>query len=220
MGELFLDSSKIEEIREFFSYGLIKGVTTNPSILLKDKTSCSDELIKEIASVAFPYDVSVEVTTNNPPAMFQEAQYFASLYENIVIKIPVHGPCGELDNLKIIRLLCNKNILVNATCIMNAAQAYAAYRAGARYVSLFGGRVENMGFSSVDAIKRIKTIIDRPCQLIIGSVREPSNIFTWFDAGADIVTVTPDIIRAWLVHPATKEIVSQFLTDAKKITHG
>jgi transaldolase len=218
---LFLDSSKVEEIREFLSYNLIKGVTTNPSIIVKDGNKGIESTIEEITDLVSPYPVSVEVTTNEYSSMIQEAEYFSDWKDNIVIKIPVHGPNGELVNLKVINKLYKKQIKVNATCIMNTAQAYAAYHAGAAYVSLFGGRVENMGYSSVEEITHIKKVIDNKyCKLIIGSVREASNIFTWFGAGADIVTVTPDIIRAWLVHPATKEIVLQFLNDAKRITNG
>jgi len=222
---IFLDSSDIKEIKKFNEMGIIRGVTTNPSIIVKDGAKSFEEIKErtiDIAEEVHPLPVSVEVLTNEPKEMINQAEEINEWAYNINIKIPFHGPNGELDNLRVIRELTHLGIYINCTAMMSAQQCICAALAGARYVSLFGGRVNDMGYNCIDEIKKVRNILNRfdyegDVELIIGSVREPLNIIEWIDAGADIVTVPPKILEKSLIHARTKETVQMFLEDAKKL---
>lgn len=222
---IFVDSGKIEEIRRLMDMGILRGVTTNPTILLKDGIRGGIKEIKvrtiEIAKVIHPYPLSIEVTTNDREEMIQQAREFAQWSDNINVKITIHGPEGELENLEVVHILENKyKISVNVTAMMSAQQCLVAAMAGATYVSLFGGRVNNMGYNCIEEIKKSRKLIDDfnlKAKIIIGSTREVLNIVEWLVAGAHIVTATPELIKCMIVHPYSKETVRQFLIDAKKI---
>ena len=222
---IFLDSSKIEEIKKYHKMGILRGVTTNPTIMFKDGVTGGMNGIKkrsiEIARLMHPLPVSVEVMTNDKDEMIRQAIQFSKWADNINVKITFHGPNGELDNVEVIHELETKhNVRVNSTAMMSAQQCIIAAFAGSTYISLFGGRVNNMGYNCVDEILKIRNIIDRfglKSKLIIGSTREPLNVIEWLEAGADIVTVTPDILKDMMVHARTKETVQMFLRDAENI---
>lgn len=219
---IFLDTGSVSEIEKYMNMGVIRGVTTNPTILLKDGITGGKEAIKkvsiEIAHMISPYPLSVEVTTNDYKKMIEQAIEYAQWAKNINVKITIHGPEGELENLKVIHELSNTHkIQVNATAMMSAQQCLLAAMAGATYVSLFGGRVNNMGYNCCDEIRKLRTVLDYqkiPAKIIIGSTREVLNVIEWLEAGADIVTVTPDLIKGMIVHPYSKETVQMFLRDA------
>jgi len=221
---IFIDTGKIEEIKKYHKMGILRGVTTNPTILLKDGVTGGLEGIKqrsiEIANLIKPYPLSVEVTTNDKQGMIEQALEFSGWADNIVVKITVHGPNGELDNLEVIHLLENKyKVRVNVTAMMSAQQCLVAALAGATYVSLFGGRVNNMGYNCIEEIKKTRQLIDAfglKAKIIIGSAREILNVVEWLVAGAHIVTVVPSLLEGMIVHPYTKETVKMFLDDAKK----
>lgn len=221
---IFLDSGKIEEVRKYMAWGVIRGVTTNPTIFFNDGVTGGVEGMKarakEIADLIHPYPLSLEVTSNDRAQMIEQAQEFAAIAENINIKITVHGPGGETENLEVVHELETvHDVRVNCTAMMSAQQCLLAALAGASYVSLFGGRVNNMGYDSRQEITRLRNVLDLQgleAQIIIGSTREILNIFEWLEAGAHIVTVTPNLIQGMLVHPYTKETVQMFLDDAKK----
>ncbi len=222
---IFLDSSNIDEITKYHNMGIIRGVTTNPTIMFKDGVTGGMNGIKKqsirIAQLLDPYPVSVEVTTNDPQEMIKQAKEFSSWAKNINVKITFHGPQGELDNVTVIHELeTQHDIRVNTTAMMSAQQCILAAFAGSTYISLFGGRVNNMGYNCIDEILKTRNILNRfnlPSKLIIGSTREPLNVIEWLEAGADIVTATPDIIEKMIVHARTKETVQMFLKDAEKI---
>lgn len=221
---IFLDTGSIAEIEKYLKMGVIRGVTTNPTILLKDGVTGGKEAIKkrsiEIAHLIDPYPLSVEVTTNNYDLMIQQAREYATWAKNINVKITIHGPEGELENLAAINEISQKyKIPVNATAMMSAQQCLLAAMAGATYVSLFGGRVNNMGYNSCEEIRKLRKVLDSQglkAKIILGSTREVLNIIEWLEAGADIVTVTPDLIKGMIVHPYSKETVQMFLRDAAK----
>ena len=221
---IFLDTGSISEIEKYMKMGIIRGVTTNPTILIKDGITGGKEAVKqrsiEIARLIDPYPMSVEVTTNDYKKMIEQAREYAKWAKNINVKITIHGPEGELENLEVIHELHTKyKIPVNATAMMSAQQCLLASMAGATYVSLFGGRVNNMGYNSCDEIRKLRKVLDYQnltSKIIIGSTREVLNVIEWLEAGADIVTVTPDIIKGMIVHPYSKETVQMFLRDAAK----
>ena len=222
---LFLDTGKISEIEKYHAMGIIRGVTTNPSIMLKDGVIGGwqgiEKRSKEIAKLISPLPLSVEVTSNDPKEMLSQAQKFSKWAKNINVKITIHGPNGELDNLKLVHELEKKhNIRVNVTAMMSAQQCLMAAQAGATYVSIFGGRVNNMGYDSRLEVRRLRDLLDAfesPAKIIVGSTREVLNIIEWFEAGADIVTAMPNLIDGMLVHPYSKETVQMFLNDGAKL---
>jgi len=221
---IFLDTGRIEDVEKFMRMGIIRGVTTNPTILLKSGLAGGREALKkrsiEIARLIQPYPLSVEVTTNEPAAMIEQGREFAGWAENINVKITVHGPGGELENFEVVhRLEKEYGVRVNMTAMMSAQQCLLGALAGATYVSLFGGRVNNMGVNCVGEIRKARKVLDDqqlPAKIIIGSTREVLNVLEWLEAGAHIVTVVPEILKGMIVHPYSKETVQMFLDDAKK----
>jgi transaldolase len=218
---IFLDTGKFEVIKKYYSMGIIRGVTTNPTIMVKDGISGGMKGIKKesirIAELIHPYPLSVEVTNNNPGDMVKQAIEFAGWADNINVKITIHGPNGELDNLRVIHELeKNHDVRINTTAMMSAQQCFLAAMAGSTYVSIFGGRVNNMGYDSRAEISRLRDLLDEfdlPSQIIVGSTREVVNIIEWLEAGAHIVTVIPKFIDGMIVHPYSKETVQMFLKD-------
>lgn len=222
---IFLDTGHLEEIQKYHALGVIRGVTTNPTILAKEGVrggwSGIEERCGHIAKLVEPLPVSVEVTTNDPEGMLEQAQRFVSWAPNINVKIPIHGVEGGTENLRLVHELETRHdIRVNVTAMMSAQQCLLAAMAGATYVSLFGGRVNNMGYNACQEIRRLRSLLDAfgsPAKIIVGSTREILNIVEWFEAGADIVTAVPALVEGMLVHPYSKETVQQFLRDATKL---
>ncbi len=222
---IFLDTSELHEIDQFLRMGIIRGVTTNPTIMLKDGVTGGLSGVKErtrtISQMVHPLPVSVEVTSNEIEDIIHQAKDFASLSENIIVKIPVHGPHGELHNMEAIHELeTTHNIRVNSTAMMNAQQCFLSALSGASYVSIFGGRVNNMGYNVCGEISKLRKILDSAklnSKIIVGSTREILNIVEWLEAGAHIVTVVPNILKGMLVHPYSKETIQMFLRDANSV---
>jgi len=221
---IFLDTGKIEEVEKYMRMGIVRGVTTNPTILLQDGVTGGMKAIKErsieIARVVAPYPLSVEVTTNDKEGMIAQAREFSQWAENICVKITIHGPNGEIENLEAVHELeTEHDIRINVTAMMSAQQCLLAALAGATYVSIFGGRVNNMGYNACDEISKLRDVLDQfelKSEIIVGSTREVLNVIEWLNAGAHIVTVVPTLLEGMLVHPYSKETVKMFLDDAKK----
>jgi transaldolase len=218
---IFLDTGNIDVIKKYHSMGIIRGVTTNPTIMVQDGITGGFEGVKKqsikIANLIHPYPLSVEVTNNDPKDMIRQGIEFSKWADNINVKITIHGPNGELENLQVIHELEKKhNVRINATAMMSAQQCFLAAMAGATYVSIFGGRVNNMGYDTRTEITRLRDLLDDfelPSKIIVGSTREVVNIIEWLEAGAHIVTVIPKFIDGMIVHPYSKETVQMFLKD-------
>ena len=222
---IFLDTGNLGEIERFHRMGVLRGVTTNPTILFKEGVTGGlkgiEARARHIAKLIAPYPLSVEVTVTEREAVLRQAREFASWGDNIVVKVTVHGPDGELENMEIIHELETRHdIGVNATAMMSAQQCFLAAMAGATYVSLFGGRVNNMGYNACGEIARLRGVLDRfglKARIIVGSTREVLNIIEWLEAGAHVVTAVPSLLEGMLVHPYTKETVKMFLADGAKL---
>ena len=222
---LYLDTGNLDEIRKYHALGIIRGVTTNPTILVKAGVgqgwSEIEKRCKQIAACIDPLPLSVEVTVNEPAEMLEQARAFTAWSKNINVKIPIHGPEGGTENLRLVSELEKQhNIRTNVTAMMSAQQCLLAAMAGATYVSIFGGRVNNMGYDSRQEVRRLRSLLDAfgsPAKIIVGSTREVLNIVEWFEAGADIVTAVPSLIEGMLVHPYSKETVRMFLADGMKL---
>ncbi len=223
MSGIFLDTGDMNEIKKYLKMGVIRGVTTNPSILVKTGVKGMEGVKArciEIATMIAPLRLSVELTNNDGPKMVPQALEFAKWAPNIDIKVPIHGPNGE-DNLSVIHELETKhNIRVNVTAMMSAQQCFLAAMAGATYVSIFCGRINNMGYNSNEEIVKLRGLLDDfnlKAKIICGSTREVLNIIEWFSAGAHIVTVPPQFMEGMIVHPYSKETVQQFVIDGAKL---
>ena len=163
---IYLDTGNLSEIEAFHKMGIIRGVTTNPTILLREGVTGGMAGIRErtqqIAEMIAPLPLSVEVTSNDRLEMIEQAIKFSEWADNINVKITIHGPHGELLNLEVIHELeKQKNIRVNVTAMMSAQQCFLAAMAGATWVSIFGGRVNNMGYNSCGEITRLRKLLDQ-----------------------------------------------------------
>jgi len=216
--EIFIDSASIIEIEKWLKMGIVDGVTTNPSIMLKDGVYDMEKGVKEIAALIDPRPVSAEVTTNDLEEMITQAQKFAFWAPNIVIKIPQetqHGvPCyGVMHQLE------SEDIKVNATVALSVGQVILAAKAGATYISIFAGRVGDEGGNAFEVIKNSVEWLERwkfKSKIIVGSIRSVADVLQAAMAGAHIVTIPPQFLNRMADHKYSRETVRQFIDDARK----
>jgi len=216
--DIFIDSANISEIEKWLSTGVIDGVTTNPSIMLKDGVYDAEAGAKEIAALVHPRPVSVEVTTNDLDEMLAQAQTFASWAPNVVIKIPQITQDG-IPCYGVIRQLETEGIKVNATVAMSLSQVILATKAGATYVSIFAGRVNDEGGNAAEIIRNSAEWLERwkyRSKLIVGSIRSVGDVLAAAIAGAHIITIPPQFLSKMADHKYTRETVRQFVDDAKQ----
>ena len=209
---IFIDSSNITEIEEIVRWGIISGATTNPKILSQDgvRGELKTVITKIVKLVKGP--VSVELTEETCDAMIAQAKQFASWdKEHIVIKVPIGG-----DSLRVTHTLEKKlGIKTNVTCMMSFNQAYLAALAGATYVSIFYGRIKDMGYDPWEVIASTREMIDSEdlkAKIITGSIRHPMDVNEALLAGSHIVTVTPPILKKMIWNPASESTVAEFNT--------
>jgi transaldolase len=216
--EIFVDSADMKEIKRWLDMGVVDGVTTNPSIMLKDGIYDIEAGAKEIAKLVNPRPVSVEVTTNDLDEMVEQAKIFHSWGVNIVVKIPqlnqygvpCYGVVNELERL---------DIRVNSTVALSLGQVVLAAKAGATYISIFVGRVSDEGG---DAPQVVRDAVDwltcwgYKSKIIVGSIRSVGDILGAVKAGAHIITIPPQFIGKMADHKYTRETVRQFVEDAQK----
>ena len=216
--EIFVDSASITEIEKWLAMGVIDGVTTNPSIMLKDGVYDTEAGAKEIAAIVNPRPVSVEVTTNDLDEMLTQAQRFASWAPNIAIKIPQITQDG-IPCYGVIRQLENEGIKVNATVAMSLGQVILAAKAGATYISIFAGRVADEGGNASEVISNSVNWLERweyRSRIIVGSIRSVGDVLDAALAGAPIITIPPQFLGKMVDHKYTRDTVRQFVDDAQK----
>jgi transaldolase len=192
---------------------MVDGVTTNPSLIAKEKKGF-DTVIKEILKVV-EGPVSLEVLSLEAKAMFAEGKKLARLGDNVVIKIPL---CTE--GLKATRMFADEGISVNETLIFSPLQALMAAKAGARYVSPFVGRLDDIAHNGMELVEQILTIFDNYCfetEVIVASVRHPNHVLEAAMMGADIATIPFKVIAQLAQHPLTDKGIQMFLEDWKKV---
>lgn len=208
---LFLDSSEPAEIRDIFSWGVVSGITTNPLILSREAGARDLEpRIREVIQ-ASRGSVSVELTHETESAMLSEAAtYHAWDPARICIKVPF----SEIG-LKVLSQLVQRGVSTNMTCMMSFNQAYLAALAGATYVSLFSGRIRDMGYDVRPIIRDLRAVLDREklaSQILIGSVRHLMDVNEALQDGAHVVTVPPPVLRKMLWNPRTESTIEEFNT--------
>lgn len=216
--EIFVDSASITEIQKWLKMGVVDGVTTNPSIMLKDGIYDIEAGAKDIAALVNPRPVSVEVTTNDLDEMIKQARKFASWAPNIVVKIPQETQDG-IPCYGVIKQLESEGIRVNATIAMSLGQVMLAAKAGATYISIFAGRVSDEGGNAPEVINNAVNWLERwnySSRIIVGSIREAINIQDAALAGAHIITVPPEFLTRMADHKYSRATVAQFVGDAKR----
>ncbi len=216
--EIFLDTSKIAEIEKWLRHGVIDGVTTNPSIMFKDGHRDMRTTIREIAALIAPRPVSAEVYTNDPEEMLEQAREFASWAENVVAKITVITQQGEAC-LRVIKTLEEENIRVNCTAVLSFNQSVLAAKAGATYISLFVGRINDEGNDGPEVVRKTRQWLDQwsyRSKIIVGSIRSVMDIQQAAMAGAHVITIPPEFLSKMVDHKYSRETVAQFVADGRK----
>ena len=205
---IFIDTANLEEIREIKRWGVISGVTTNPKIVSKESGISLKKRILEICDI-INGPISVELVNENAEDMIKEAEEYSSWHTNIVIKVPMNEIGLEVINV----LEREKNIRTNVTVIMAANQALLAALAGGTYVSLFLGRIGDMGYDGLQVIKETKTMLieqQLPSKIIVGSIRHLLDINKSILAGADIITVPYKFFKTMASNPKSAETINEF----------
>ena len=215
---IFIDSANENEIRYLLRQGIVDGVTTNPTIMLKDGVHDLEAAAKRLCTLLGDRPVSVEVTSNDHEKMLEQARTFATWGRNVVVKIPVVNEFGE-SSLDVINELTSEAIAVNATAILSFNQAVLATKAGATYVSIFAGRIADEGNDPTLTIRNVRSWLnewDYSAKIIVGSMRTAIDIQNAALAGAHIVTVPPPFFNKMIDHKYTRDTVRQFNRDAEK----
>ena len=211
--QFFIDSAEVSEIRDLAATGLVDGVTTNPSLVAKSGRDFI-EVLQEICAIV-PGPVSAEVTALDWEAMLTEGRRLAALADNIVIKVPLTP-----DGLRACRKLADEGTKVNVTLCFTAAQAILAAKAGARYVSPFVGRLDDISADGLALIADIMEVYsaypDFTTEVLVASIRHPMHVVEAAKLGADVATLPPGVLRAMFRHPLTDKGLEAFLADWAK----
>jgi transaldolase len=211
--KIFLDTANIAEIKKGLAYGVIDGVTTNPSLVAKEQREFIP-LIKEITAV-IPGPVSVEVTASKPEEMIAQAELYAAIAANVVIKVPIN-----LEGLQVVKVLAGRGIKTNVTLIFSPSQALLAAKAGATYISPFVGRLDDISVVGMDLVRQIVAIYENynyATFVLAASLRSPTHFVDAALAGAHVCTLPPAVLRQLIKHPLTDIGLERFLADWKKV---
>ncbi|MDI1496340.1 MAG: transaldolase [Cenarchaeum symbiont of Oopsacas minuta] len=211
--KIFLDTANMEEIRKYNKMGLLDGITTNPTLLSREIGENPHTVMKDIAKLVGG-DVSLEVISLKSEDMVKEGKTLRQYGQNVVVKCPMTG-----EGLRACAELTAQGIPVNITLIFSANQALLAAKAGARYVSPFIGRLDDIGQNGMQIIRDIRLIFSNykmTTQILVASVRHPIHVLEAAKAGADVVTLPPAVLGKMLKHPLTDLGIEMFLADWKK----
>lgn len=211
--KFFIDSANISEIKEGITLGMVDGVTTNPSLIAKEKRGFA-EVVKEILDIV-DGPVSLEVVSTEAGAMVREGKKLAKMGDNAVIKVPM-----TTEGLKATKIFAGEGIRVNQTLIFSPIQALMAAKAGAAYVSPFVGRLDDIAHDGMEIVEQIVAIYNNygfETEVIVASVRHPRHVLEAALMGADIATIPFKVIEQLAKHPLTDRGVELFLADWKKI---
>ncbi len=216
--KIFLDTANLESIRKFNDMGLLDGITTNPSLMSKEGGNPKD-IMEEMTKI-IKGDVSLEVVSTEYSGMIEEGKRLRQYGKNVVVKVPMTP-----DGLKACKHLTSEGIPVNVTLIFSPNQALLAAKSGAKYVSPFIGRLDDIGKDGMNLIRDIKTIFDNykkndknfEAQILVASIRHPIHVVDAAKIGAHVVTLPPAVLDKMLQHPLTDIGLDNFLSDWKKL---
>ena len=211
--KFFIDTANVDEIRKGLEMGLVDGVTTNPSLLAKEKKN-PEETVREILSlVAGP--VSLEVLSTEAESMVEEARRLSSLGSNVVVKIPM-----TQEGMKAVKRLSQERIKTNVTLVFQPLQALIAAKAGADYVSPFVGRLDDISTGGMEMVEQIVTIYGNygfETEIIVASVRNPIHVLHAAMMGADVATIPFGVLKQLMSHPLTDIGMERFLQDYRTL---
>jgi len=211
--KIFLDTADIKKIKELAPLGIIDGITTNPTHLAqegKDPLKTIKELVKIV-----PDDISVEVTEKDAKKVYEQAKKIAQIAKNIIVKIPCHQ-----DYYEIIKKLVNEKIKINVTLVFSLPQAFYMCKLGAKYISPFIGRIDDIDGDGIQLIHDIRHMIDQneyETEIIAASIRSIKQFHDVILLGAHIATLPVNVFEKSLQHPLTDQGIEKFLEDWKKI---
>ena len=211
--KIFLDTADLDEITKYNDMGLLDGITTNPSLLAKQGGD-PHKIMEKITRI-IKGDVSLEVVSTNYDGMIEEGKKLREYGEHVVVKCPMTG-----DGLRACKTLTEQGIPVNITLVFSPNQALLAAKAGAKYVSPFIGRLDDIGHTGMYLIKEIKQILQNynfKTQILVASVRHPQHVIDAAKIGADVVTLPPAVLGKMLGHALTDKGLKAFLADWEKL---
>lgn len=211
--KLFIDTANLDEIKEVSSWGVLDGVTTNPSLIAKEGRDFKT-VVKEITDIV-DGPISAEVVSLDHQGMLEEARDLVKIHKNIIIKVPM-----TKEGLKAVTIMDQEGIKTNVTLVFSANQALLAARAGASYVSPFVGRLDDIGNEGIYLVEDIAEIFDIyaiETEIISASIRHPIHVLQSAKAGAHIATIPYKVFNQMLVHPLTDSGIEQFLKDWESV---
>ena len=214
--KFFIDTANLDQIREAGDFGVLDGVTTNPSLMAKEGITGDKNVIQHYLDICAIVDgpVSAEVIATDYKGIIKEGEKLAKLHKNIVVKVPMIK-----DGVKALRYFSDKGIKTNCTLVFSAGQALLAAKAGATYVSPFIGRLDDISTNGIELIDQIRLIYDNygyETQILAASIRHTMHIIQCAESGADVMTGPLSAIMGLLKHPLTDSGLAQFLADHKK----
>ncbi len=210
--KIFIDTANLDQIKEMYSWGIVDGVTTNPSLIAKENAKFED-LVEAIAEVV-DGPISAEAISLTADEMIAEGRELAKIHENVNIKLPM-----TIEALKATKVLSSEGIDVNMTLIFSPQQALLAAKAGARYVSPFVGRLDDIGHVGMELVAQILDVYDNydfDTEVIVASIRHPVHVQESAAMGAHIATIPYDVLKKMVSHPKTDEGIERFLADWEK----
>ncbi len=211
--EIFLDTARVEEIKEAYSWGIVDGVTTNPTHIAETGKPWR-EVVEEICSIV-DGPISVEAVSTQADKIIEEAREISKIHPNIVVKIP----CIR-EGIKAMTVLSKEGIKINATLNFSLGQAILVAKAGATYVSPFVGRLDAIGEEGMELVRNIKTVYENygyKTKIIVSAVRHPIHVLKAALIGADVVTMRFAILKLLFEHPLTDIGLERFLKDWEKV---
>lgn len=211
--KIYLDTGNVNEIREAMSWGVLDGVTTNPTLVSKEGRDFKTLLLEICSIVNGP--VSAEVISTTADEMIVEGRFLARLHDNIVVKVPL-----IVEGLKAVKALSGEGIAVNVTLCFSATQALLAAKAGATYISPFIGRLDDISSQGMEVVRDIKTIYTQygfPTKVLAASLRHPLHVLEAAKLGADIATLPFKVLEQLVKHPLTEIGLERFLKDWQKL---
>ncbi|RLK07165.1 fructose-6-phosphate aldolase [Ruegeria conchae] len=207
--KFFVDTAEVNDIKDLINFGLLDGVTTNPSLIAKSGRDFK-EVVAELCTLT-DTPVSAEVAALDTAGMIAEGEHLAAIADNVVVKLPL-----TLDGLRACAHFKREGIKTNVTLCFSPNQALLAAKVGATYVSPFIGRLDDINLDGADLIRDIRTIYENygiETEIIAASVRSPNHITEVALAGSDIATIPPSVIRKLVMHPLTDTGIEKFLND-------
>jgi transaldolase len=210
---IFIDSADVKEIREVASWGILDGVTTNPSLVAKTGRKFRDVVEEIVAIVNGP--ISAEVISTDAPGMVKEAEDLAKISKNITIKIPM-----GIEGLKATKILSGKGIMTNVTLVFSPNQALLAAKAGATFISPFVGRLDDISHFGMEMVSETAQIFENygfATEIIAASVRNPLHVIEAARCGAHVATVPFGVLKQMVAHPLTEIGIRKFFEDYQKI---